>query len=713
MTTTAQHSPTDPPPRRSAPNPAERAEPAERSDAAAPSANSRLPAAGSPVPPPTALAPPEASDPGTAFAASRADGRFGAASAAVPPSAPAPPEAADPGTVRTDSPAAAGPAADAGLGGLSAWSVLRRMAPLLRPHRTGLVLTGCAVLAATLCETAAIRVFAYLTDHVLATGRLAAFWAPAGLWAGTAVAGAALGYAGTLASGRIGETVLLGLRDRLFAHLQRLSPDFHDNAGTGDLVARCTSDVESLSALLTDVPVEAATAAASVLLFSAAALWTRWDLALLCFALAPLFWVCAGVLGSRVDDRAEAERAANGELTEAVQEGLAQLRLVQVYAQEGAQQARIHARGAAWRRAVLSQLRWSALFGPLTEVVEALAVIAVIGAGAWEIGAHRLTLGGLLAFAAYLGYLYPHVQGLGSLRVEAAQATAAAERVLALLDTPPAVVDRAEAAFTSEAAGAAGAAGAPGAAGAVAAGNSLAEKGNSRNSAPIPARRTPDGDEFRHAAVVSLEKIEFRYPGSARPVLSDLSHTARPGRLVLVEGRSGSGKSTLAQLLVRFYDPTGGRILINGRDIRDLPLNRLRTLVTLMPQETQVVRGSIAENIAFGRPDAGPAAIRDAARAADLHTFAERLPAGYDTPIGTDGRLLSGGQLRRLAIARALLRDSPVLVLDEPTTGLDARTTRRLLTPLRQLMAHRTTFLITHDPELAKIADEIIRIDSN
>jgi len=582
--------------------------------------------------------------------------------------------------------------------------VLRRMSPLLRAHRLGMAFGILAAIAGTACDTASIRVFSYVTDHVLAVGRPSALVRPGALWLGLSVAGAALGYAGSITAARIAQTVLLRLRDQVMSHAQRLSPDFYDRSATGDLLARFTSDLGSLASVLTSMPARLVTTVAGIVLFAGAALWTRWDLALLCFAIAPLFWLSAGLLGDRIRRLSTAERTANGKLTAAVQESIATMRLVQVYSQEEAVGTHIHLRGAAWRRAALNQLRVSALFGPITQVIEAAAVLTVVGVGAWEIGAHRLTLGGLLSFAAFLGYLYPQVQGLGSLRVSVAQATAAAGRIYELLDTRPTVVDPGQ-----------GAAAPPrGPRRSAGDRNAARAQAPARTSprTPVPGADPPAAAPGTTQSVVALEGVSFRYPGADRPVLRDLSHTARPGRLVLLDGPSGSGKSTLAALLVRWYDPTEGRILLDGRDIRDIPLRELRARITLMPQETQVIRGTVAQNIAFGRPGATPEEILRAARTADLDGFVSRLPLGYHTQIGTNGRFLSGGQLRRLAIARALLRDSPVLVLDEPTTGLDARTTDRLIAPLRHLMAHRTTYLITHDPRLAAQADEVLPVSA-
>ncbi|REK92148.1 ABC transporter ATP-binding protein, partial [Streptomyces inhibens] len=219
---------------------------------------------------------------------------------------------------------------------------------------------------------------------------------------------------------------------------------------------------------------------------------------------------------------------------------------------------------------------------------------------------------------------------------------------------------------------------------------------------------------------VQFHDVGFRYPtadatdGSAhtpKPALARMSFTARPGELLIVTGPSGAGKSTVSKLLLRFYDPDSGTVTLDGVPLHQLPLNRLRERVTLLPQETLILHDTIRENIACGRPGASDHEIVEAARAADADTFINALPDGYETEIDPNSARLSGGQLQRLAIARAMLRDAPVLVLDEPTTGLDALAARRIVKPLRRLMRGRTTIMITHDLNLAPDADRILVLD--
>jgi ATP-binding cassette subfamily B protein len=287
----------------------------------------------------------------------------------------------------------------------------------------------------------------------------------------------------------------------------------------------------------------------------------------------------------------------------------------------------------------------------------------VFGIGVWSMAAHRITLGGLLAFSALLAYTYPPVQRLGQFMLLLTRAKASTARVAEIMDARPRVGDEAARQISGTCRG-----------------------------------------------WVEFQGVGFHYPGARRPALEPVSFTAGPGQLVAIVGASGTGKSTMTKLLLRFYDPTAGQILLDGIDLRQIRLATLRDNVTLLQQESLMFPGTIRENIAYGRPDATTAEIVEAACAAEAHDFITALPDRYDTVMGQRGRLLSGGQRQRISIARAILRDSPVLILDEPTTGLDRPTAERVLRPLRRLMAGRTTILITHDLDLVPQPDLVVSL---
>lgn len=547
---------------------------------------------------------------------------------------------------------------------ISARTAFRRFWPLTKGLRRWLVVVWVCTVLAALAETEAILVFSDLTDNALQKGSLSAFWGPAVKWLGVAVAGAAVAYAGNSLAAWVAERFVIRLREQVFDHVQRLPPHFFQRHRQGDLLSRLTSDVEAIETMVVSGLVGAASAVFSALFYAAAAFWLRWDLAAATFVLAPLFWLAARRFSGSIKDVSRAGRVADGAITSVVEESLGNIVLTQAYDRRDAERRRLREEANAWFRASVRSTRLNEAYEQLVEVIETVCVLAVIGIGAWEISAGRMTLGQLLAFAAFLGYLYPPVRGLAQLGLTVTAATAGAERLIEILDVPPAVTDPRHPAQTGR----------------------------------------PDG-------TIEVRDVSFGYPGADAPALRGLSFTVHPGELVIVTGPSGAGKSTVTKLLLRFYDPDAGDVLLDGVPLRHFPLARLREYVTLLPQETLVLHDTVRANIACGRPGASEQALIEAAKAADAHEFIMRLPGGYDTKVDPNSARLSGGQLQRLAIARAILRDSPVLVLDEPTTGLDAMAARRVVKPLRRLMAGRTTIMITHDLNLAPDADRILVVD--
>lgn len=552
----------------------------------------------------------------------------------------------------------------------------RRFWPLTRGLRAGLVCVWLSVVVAALAETEAILLFSDLTDHALEKGSLSAFWDPAAKWLGVAVVGALMGYAGNSLAAWLTERYVMRLRDHVFEHVQQLPPHFFQRHRQGDLLSRLTSDVEAIETMVVSGLVGAASAAFSALFYAVAAIWLRWDLAAATFVLAPLFWLAARRFSGLLGDVSRAGRVADGAITSVVEESLGNIVLTQAYDRRDAERRRLRKEATAWFRSSVRSQRLNEAYEQLVQVIETVCVLAVIGIGAWEISTGRMTLGQLLAFAAFLGYLYPPVRSLAQLSLTVTAAKAGAERLIEILDAEPSVRDPEHVPY----------------------GDPYAYGGMYE-----PAGR-PDG-------AVEVRDVSFRYPGADGAALTGLSFTVSPGELVVVTGPSGAGKSTISKMLLRFYDPDSGSVLLDGVPVSGFPLARLREYITLLPQETLVLHDTVRANIACGRPGASEQAIVDAARAADAHEFIVRLPQGYDTLVDARSARLSGGQLQRLALARAILRDSPVLVLDEPTTGLDAMAARRFVKPLRRLMTGRTTIVITHDLNLAPDADRILVVD--
>lgn len=543
-------------------------------------------------------------------------------------------------------------------------AAFRRFWPLTRGDRKWLAAIVACVVVSALAETAAILLFAELTDTALKAGSLSAFWGPAGAWLAVAALGALVGYLGNSLATWTAERFVLRLRAKVFRHVQDLPPHFFQRHRRGDLVERLTGDVEAIEQMVVSGVVGTVAAAFSAVFYSAAALYLRWDLALATFVLAPLFLFAARRFSGRIKEASQDERVADGAITSVVEESLGNVVLTQAYNRRRDEERRLDREARAWLRASVRGARLGEMYEQFVEVVETLCVLAVIGLGVWEISADRMTLGQLLAFAAFIGYLYPPVRNLGQLGLTLTAATAGAQRLNEILDAEPSVCDPAE---------------------------------------PVPA--------WPVHGWVGFHGVGFRYPSATRDSLRDVSFSAAPGELVIITGPSGAGKSTLSKLLTRFYDPSAGVITLDGVPLTQLNLEFLREQIALLPQETLILRGTIRANIGAGRPGASDEEIERAARAAAAHDFVTALPEGYDTRIAPGTAALSGGQLKRITIARAMLRAAPVLILDEPTAGLDSVAARQVVQPLRRLMSGRTTIMITHDLSLAPDADRILVVD--
>jgi ATP-binding cassette, subfamily B, bacterial len=543
-------------------------------------------------------------------------------------------------------------------------AVFREYWPYTRGDRLRLLAGGLLSLVLLGCELASVIIFEAIVSKVLERHHLAGFWVLAGLWLAVAALGAvAMAWGGWL-TGLAAQRIQLRLRDSVFAHTQRLPVDYFDERRLGDLMIRLTDDIAVVESAVASGPLSLVSSVVAVVVFAVAALVIRWDLALLAFAVAPAFWVVARLFSGPLSRAASQERSASGSVTSTVEESLANQALIQAFNRQETESRRLHREGVWWLRAKMAETRLDSIYAPLVYFLETCCVLAVFGLGAWDVTAGRLSLAGLLALAACLAYLYPPVQGLSGLLLTVSEAGASAARIGDILSFRPRVAER-----------------------------TLALKGRLRGRGRI-----------------DVQDVTFGYPRSSRPVLDRLSFTAVPGRLLAVAGPSGTGKSTITRLLLRFYDPDAGRILLDDIDIRDLSLRTLRYNVTLLQQESLLFPGTVADNIRYGRSGAPARDVLAVARAADAHGFISALPDGYDTLVGQRGRLLSGGQRQRICIARAFLRDAPVLILDEPTTGLDAASAGRLLAVIRRFAADHTAIVITHDPRVAAAADDVLRL---
>jgi ATP-binding cassette subfamily B protein len=388
-----------------------------------------------------------------------------------------------------------------------------------------------------------------------------------------------------------------------------------------------------------------------------------WQLALVALAISPVLALIAHAYRGRLRRKWNQAYQLQSSAMSVVQEVLSAVRVVRAFGQEEREHERFlrHSSESVWARIRIALDEGS--FGLLVGLTIAVGTAAVLFIGAGHVRSGALTLGGLLMIMTYLSQLYGPLETLSSMATHIEASMVSAERAFSLLDEPPDVVEKPDAA---------------------------------------PIRRS--------AGAVAFHRVAFAYE-SQRRVLDDISFEIAPGARVGITGITGGGKTTLVSLLTRFFDPTSGRILLDGVDLRDYKIADLRNQFAIVLQEPVLFSASIAENIAYARPDASEAEIIAAATAAHVDDFVVRLPDGYDTQVGERGMSLSGGERQRIALARAFLRDAPVLILDEPTSSVDARTEAIILDSMERLMEGRTAFIITHRPSMLKYCDVHLEIE--
>ena len=467
----------------------------------------------------------------------------------------------------------------------------------------------------------------------------------------------------TIAWIRVGQQMVYDLAADLFARLQRRSLLFHSRNAVGDAISRVTGDSWCVNEILDTLILKPGQTLITLTGMLALMLSMDWVLTLLSLAVVPFMGGLSMMLGKPIRALAHARRAIESQIQSHIQRTMTGMPVVQAFGQE----EREHRRFQEFTDQAIRTQQRGATVGSLSGLASGL--IGTLGSGLifWVGARHvlegRLSVGALLVFIAYVGTLHSHLSVFTGIYAALQKAGASVDRVMEVLEAEPEVRDR-------------------------------------TGARALPAAR----------GEVRIEHVTFGYePG--RPVLQDVSLEARPDEIVALVGQTGAGKSTLASLILRLFDPWEGRVTIDGHDLRDLQVKSLRSQVALVLQESFLLPMSIAENIAYGRPDATREEIEAAAQAANVHAFITRLPEGYDTPVGERGGTLSGGERQRIAIARALLKDAPILILDEPTSALDAETEALLLEALERLMAGRTTFIIAHRLSTVRKADRIMVLE--
>jgi len=543
-------------------------------------------------------------------------------------------------------------------------AVFRRFWPDARPYRRWIPVLLALIAIGTAIATVEIWAFKLVVDEVLVPGNLEPLAWIAALYLGLTLLGALVSFADDYLSTWIAERFLLGMRSRVFGHLQTLGLDLFDRRRTGDLISRVTSDVQAIESFVLSGVADGLAAVLRIVFFAGALFLLDWQLALIALVVAPLFWVVAKSFSRLIKHASREQRRRSGSLSAVAEESFSNAALIQALGREEHELERFRRENEGMVQAELASTRIRGLYSPVVDLIELAGVLLVFALGTVAVTQGDLTIGGLLVFVAYLSQLYSPVRELSSLANAMFRALAGAERVIELLDERPRVVD------------------APGA----------------RPLGPVRGR-------------IGFEGVSFTYPGAEEPALRGVDLQAAPGERIALVGPSGAGKSTIARLAARFYDPESGVVRFDGADLRDATLRSVRGSVSMLLQDALLLHGTIRENIEMGRSGADDEAVLAAARAAGVDEFVEDLEGGWDTDVGERGRRLSGGQRQRVAIARALISNAPILILDEPSTGLDARAKAALAEPLRNLMRNRTTLVISHDLLTTRDADQIVVLD--
>jgi ABC-type multidrug transport system fused ATPase/permease subunit len=539
-----------------------------------------------------------------------------------------------------------------------------RLLGFLKPYKVSLAVSIVLAVASQAAAIALVWVTKHVIDSALLPRDSHKLWVFVWTLVGLGVVRALLMSGRRLISGKQALAVEMDLRQGLYAHLVRLSFGFYDRHQTGQLMSRATVDLQGVRFFLGYGLIFFFQNALTVVSVTVVLLVFAWKLALIALAITPILVVLAYRYSHVAHPTLRDVQQKLADVATVAEENIVGVHVVKSFAQEPAERAKFDGRSEAVFAQTIKANRQRALYVPLISWIPLIAQGAVLLIGARMVTHGSLTVGGFVAFNLYLGLLVMPLRSLGMWVGQAQRATAAGERIFQVMDEPEEISDR-----------------------------------------PGAIELPPGGGDLR------FERVGFEYM-AGRPVLENIELGVPAGKTIALIGHTGSGKTTLTSLVPRFYDVTTGRVLVDGRDVRDVTLRSLRRAIGVISQDPFLFSATVRENITFGAAELSDEEVEHLARLAQAHEFVELLPDGYDTVIGERGITLSGGQRQRLAIARAIAVDPRILILDDATASVDATTEAKIRLGLREAMRGRTTLIIAHRLSTISLADEIVVLDA-
>ena len=541
--------------------------------------------------------------------------------------------------------------------------IIRRLLVYVRPHKAVLACVVVAILLTTLAELIPPWLIRKAVDEGILAGRQELVWWVGGALVALAFIQGGIDFGRLFLSAAVGHRIVFSIRSALFVHLSRLSFSFYDKARTGDLMSRLTADVDALSQFYGRAAVIVLSNALMLVgILLVLTVW-NWRLGLLYLAFLPLIVYAMRIYASRVQPAMRRSRRHLAGVTSVVQESLTGIAVVKLFGREALEEDRVDQQSRALLRAGIETTKITSLWMPFATVLGGMCTGLVLWFGGRSVIDQTISLGTLVGFTVYMSMLLRPIRQTGMMLNVVMRAAAAGERVFEVLDMEETVRDAPDA-------------------------------------RPLPPVR----------GHIRYEGVHFSYDDQ-KQALRGIDLEVEPGETVALVGPSGSGKSTLVHLLPRFYQAQQGRILLDGHDIRQVTLESLRDAIGIAMQSVFLFDASIGENIAYGSPNSSQREIEAVAEAVRMAEFIESLPMGYGTPVGERGVALSGGQRQRVALARVLLTDPPILILDEPTSSVDAHTEQQVREALQTVWANRTTIVIAHRLWTIQQADHIVVMD--